>query len=852
MRLLQETELELQVLTGGQLDAITLPSGDPLLLREAQEKLHVAEAAQRITAETQIAILNALPAHIALLDAQGVILTVNESWRRFASANMPQSADFFVGQNYLAVCEQSSGDCAEEAQDVANGIRRVLSGETPMFSLEYPCHSLTEQRWFRLMVTPLSLGTMTGAVVMHVNVTERLLAEEDLRKNQQRLELEARRLHESQAVAHVGSWETDLPTQAVTWTEETHRIFGTNPAAFSPTHESFLSFVHLDDRARVEAAFAESHGRPEAFSIEHRICLADGTIKHVEERWQAFNDDAGRPIRAVGTCQDITARKLVGEALRIRARQQEVIARIGFESMRATTLEDIFDFTTRVVAEALDVEMCKVLQLTPDGSRVRLVSGVGWQPGLIGVAMVEVDVASQAGFTLKSDGPIFVNDLRKETRFQAPPLLTQHNVLSGLSVTIPLLDKPWGVLGAHCRSVRNFDEQDAQFMQSVAALLAVVIERLAAQRSVSESERRMRDAQRIAHLGNWELAIAPNRLMWSDEAYRIFGVTPETFAGTYEAFLGLVHPEDRQAMDDAHRKALTGEGILEIDHRILLPGGEIRHVRERAELIHDENGQPVVLAGTVLDITVQVLAQKTHREAEERSSAIVASALDGIITLDHENRILEFNPSAESIFGWPKAEVLGRDMGEVIIPERLREGHRRGLARYLESGEKRVLDRRLELPAIRADGTEILIELNATRLGQSLPAQFTAFVRDITQQKRAEQALTETQERYRSLVESSHDVIYTVSPEGQILFINEASRSVLGYAPEELIGRHWVDLIPADRRQQDLAVFAKIIKSGDGHADYLAHVLHKDGSTVAIRANSRSLLDNEGKLIGRT
>lgn len=200
----------------------------------------------------------------------------------------------------------------------------------------------------------------------------------------------------------------------------------------------------------------------------------------------------------------------------MRARQQEVIARIGLESTRATTLEAIFDVTTRLVAEALETELCEVLQLVPDGRHLRLVAGVGWQPGVVGVATVGVNEASQAGFTLKSAGPIFVNDLRTETRFTAPPLLTEHDVVSGLTVMIPLLDKPWGVIGAHCRSVRRFEEHDAQFMQGVATLLAVVIERLAAQRSLTESESRMRHAQRVAHLGSWELEIDSNQLLWSD------------------------------------------------------------------------------------------------------------------------------------------------------------------------------------------------------------------------------------------------------------------------------------------------------------------------------------------------
>ena len=267
----------------------------------------------RLTAEQHAAILDAIPAHVALLDNHGVILAVNAAWRRFATANVLQSSDFFVGQSYLATCESAHGECADEAQAVATGIRKVLSGETKEFGIEYPCHSPSERRWFRLMVTPLSETPGMGAVVMHVNVTQRRLAEEILsqREREQRelaekLTIETLRLHESQAVANVGSWETDLATFKVTWTDETHRIFETNPEEFEVTHRGFLERVHPDDRERVDAAFLASIGVPGPFAIEHRLLFPDGRIKFVEERWQSFTDATGKPVRAVGTCQDNT------------------------------------------------------------------------------------------------------------------------------------------------------------------------------------------------------------------------------------------------------------------------------------------------------------------------------------------------------------------------------------------------------------------------------------------------------------------------------------------------------------------------------------------------------------------
>ncbi|HKV07893.1 MAG TPA: ATP-binding protein [Thermoanaerobaculia bacterium] len=123
---------------------------------------------------------DALPAHIALLDSRGIILEVNEAWRRFAIDNGFRGESLGVGDDYLAVCANSCGEGREDAEDVAAGIRDVLSGASGRFEMEYPCHTDGQRRWFRLMVTPLPGEPRSGAVVMHVDVTARRLAEERL------------------------------------------------------------------------------------------------------------------------------------------------------------------------------------------------------------------------------------------------------------------------------------------------------------------------------------------------------------------------------------------------------------------------------------------------------------------------------------------------------------------------------------------------------------------------------------------------------------------------------------------------------------------------------------------------
>ncbi len=157
---------ELRQRVGLGVDAVTLPSGETLLLREGQEDLRQREADQRYHARQRSAILNALPAHIALLDADGAIVATNESWDRFGQAQGLAGTRSASGYNYLDVCDRAASDGDTDAAEAAAGIREVLSGARHHFTLEYPCHTPDRQQWFCLLVSPLGDAESAGAVVM--------------------------------------------------------------------------------------------------------------------------------------------------------------------------------------------------------------------------------------------------------------------------------------------------------------------------------------------------------------------------------------------------------------------------------------------------------------------------------------------------------------------------------------------------------------------------------------------------------------------------------------------------------------------------------------------------------------
>src|SRR4051812_48505862 len=186
--------------------------------------------------------------------------------------------------------------------------------------------------------------------------------------------------------------------------------------------------------------------------------------------------------------------------------------------------------------------------------------------------------------------------------------------------------------------------------------------------------------------------------------------------------------------------------------------------------------------------------------------ALLNSALDCLISMDADGRILEFNPAAERTFGHKRDQVIGQELASLIIPPGFRERHREGLRHYLETGEGPVLGHRLEAKALRADGSEILVELAITALRIGDEPVFTAYLRDITDRIRGEEA----SRRLAAIIESSDDAIVSKDLNGIVTSWNAAAERLFGYRPEEIVGQSILTLIPPDRHHEEPGILERI------------------------------------------
>jgi PAS domain S-box-containing protein len=217
------------------------------------------------------------------------------------------------------------------------------------------------------------------------------------------------------------------------------------------------------------------------------------------------------------------------------------------------------------------------------------------------------------------------------------------------------------------------------------------------------------------------------------------------------------------------------------------------------------------------------------REAEQFKAAVMSASLDCVVGMDHNGTVIEFNAAAERLFGFRREEVLGRELAELIVPEELRERHREGLRRYLETGEGEMIDRRTELPALHRDGTVIPVELTVTRIPGSEPPTFTGFLRDTTDRADAERV----RQHMAEVVRGTQDAVLSKDLEGIVTSWNPAAEKLYGYSAEAAIGRHISFLIPPDHKDEEQMILDKV-RHGESLQTYETERIRADGTRIAV------------------
>ncbi|HET7411661.1 MAG TPA: PAS domain-containing protein, partial [Pararhizobium sp.] len=233
----------------------------------------------------------------------------------------------------------------------------------------------------------------------------------------------------------VGVWRWKVDTQDLQWTGSLEQVHHLPEGSFDGTIATFQGDIHPDDSGRVWEEITTSIKTGEPYKTIYRTRPRDGEEPLWIEACGAPVMDDGA-LYLTGACLDVTERVRFENMLRRRLRQQEGIEKLGTFALAETDFGRIMERAVEVAADIFDAPLAKILQFDDAGDHLRLVTGVGWNDGVAGTAVVDADECSQAGFTLLSKAPVIVHDLSAETRFSGPRLLREHAARSGMSVII--------------------------------------------------------------------------------------------------------------------------------------------------------------------------------------------------------------------------------------------------------------------------------------------------------------------------------------------------------------------------------------------------------------------------------
>ncbi len=671
-------------------------------------------------------VLSSIPSQAAVLDAAGTIIQVNESWSTFARENDGTDAlASGVGVSYLEVCRSAAGPWADEAPVAYDGIRAVLNGTRATFNLEYPCHSSTEQRWFCMTVLPFN-GTLGWAVVSHVNITQRKLAEirrAGLARIVER-SLNEIYIYDADSLRFIEVNEAACRNLGYTLNE----LRSMTPVDIKPEH-SEATFAAL-----VSPLLNDGKDKIVFTTVQRR---KDGSDYPVEVHLQRMTFDDRQVFAAISL--DITEREQQRLAAAVRSRTLEKMA-------RGAPLDEILTNLVQTTEELEPAVLASVMLVDPKARVLRCGAGPSlpnfYLSAIDGLAIA--DNVGACGTTAFRGERVICEDLRTDPRWDNYRDLVDT---AGLRAcwSEPILSSKHEVLGTfafyYTEPGRPGPEALA-FSQNSAHVASIAIERAQADEALSQSEARFRDLVEGSVQGI--VIERDGTALFANQSFAdLFGYEDPAEIVTIESLSSLCHPDELGRMAQ-HRTDCSIAPQVHVHY-------EFRGVRKDGGAVWIETRERVVMWGdqpaiqsTVIDITERHRAEEALFYEKERVQVTLESIGDAVITTDAQGRVNYCNAVAEALTGWRRDEAVGQPLTGVfrIVNEQTREPVTDPVARCLT--EDTVVGLANHTVLVNRHGHEYAIQDSAApvrnRQGELLGAVLV--FSDVSEQRRLTQEMS--------------------------------------------------------------------------------------------------------------
>jgi len=451
-------------------------------------------------------------------------------------------------------------------------------------------------------------------------------------------------------------------------------------------------------------------------------------------------------------------------------------------------------------------------------------------------------VASEGAMALyarvqASDVPIAFG----EDELVAAGLRAALGVRSGLVVAIHPKQMQSYAFGLHqCSRARTWTRDECDLLVEIGQRIAVALNALLLFRELRASERRLVTAEELANIGYWEQDVTTRTVTLSPQSCRILGRTLDQRHMTGEQFRDIVHPDERTRVAKVARETLLAGQVLDVEGRVLRADGALRVIHARAQLLLHADGRPHRVFGTAQDVTERRLAEAAQREIEVRFRTFVDHATDALFLFDSTGHVIDVNRRACESLGYTREELLGRT--PIDFDVQATPAFMGGLLAKFEHQDVFTFDS----VHTRKDGSVFPVEVRMRMFWEG-ERRFVALARDITERKQAEERLRASEERFRRMIENASDMITVINRDGVFRFQSPASKRMLGYEPEEMLGKVCLDYVhPADVAKKRMAI-ERAIAEPRTPVTVEQRVKHADGKWRLFETILQSLPDEGGE-----
>ena len=593
------------------------------------------------------------------------------------------------------------------------------------------------------------------------------------------------------------------------------------------------------------------------------VHIFTGRMQHKSGEWRwleakvrnLLHDASVRGI--VANFTDVTEKKVADEKLMQANRLHSFLSQINKMIVHSSDEETIFKEACRIAIDVGGLDVAWIGSFDQETLKIQVVESWGMNSDEKVLFEQIPNNPEEPQHQVLNGAAYFVcNDIEQSSLTRWKSIVKTRGIQSLVIFPIKKGGKIYGTFNLYSSRIGFFNQQEINLLDEASRDISFALDifekdkqRLEVEKELLHKDLRYRQAQEIAHLGSWELDFATGKSIWSEEACRIYGVPPTENVQTHDIWLSYIHPDDIDEVSKIVQRATVTLEDTAFYFRILRKDGEVRQLFQQSQFVLDDTGKAVGLYGALHDITDIRQAEAAVRESEkalkdmvEFNQSLIEAAPIGIAAFNAKSgTCLSVNAAFATIIGAEQQELVGLNFREIASWQQ--SGLLTDATQTIETGE--VIQKEMFFRS--TFGVQRWINYRFVRFFDKDVPHLLLLMNDISERKQAEDALKQSEFRFRQIVETAQEGIWRVDKDFLTIFVNKRMCEMLGYSPEEMMGHSVFEFMDADTRE---AAAASIGTLGESEKHENVSFLTKHGNRIITHVSATQFFDDDGNFDG--